>query len=86
MINHEEGVKSIAANAQMRTSMPQPYVGVFWLPAVEMVLSPNKCMLLRAKALEMNSKSLEVGNAEEYGLFRGALGDSVFTARLLVLR
>jgi len=32
-------------------------------------------MLLRAEVLEMNSKSLEVGGAEEHRLLRGALGD-----------
>jgi len=32
---------------------------------VGMVMSPEKYVLLRAKVLEMNSKSLEVGGAEE---------------------
>jgi hypothetical protein len=35
-----------------------------------MVLSPKKYVLLRAKVLEMNSKSLEVDDAEEHGLQR----------------
>ena len=30
--NHEEGVKSIATNAQRHTSVPQSHVGVLWLP------------------------------------------------------
>ena len=37
-----------------------------------MVLSPKKYVLLRAKVLEMNSKSLEVvevNDAEEHGLW-----------------
>jgi len=40
-----------------------------------MVMSPEKYVLLRAKVLEMNSKSLEVDGAEERRLLRGALGD-----------
>ena len=47
-------------------------------------------MLLHAKVLKMNSKSLEVGGAEEhrllrggeYRLLRGALCGCMFTARL----
>jgi len=81
--NHEEGAKSIATNAQMHTSVPQPHV--LWLSEVGMVLSPKKYVLLRANAQEMNSMSLEVDNSEENGLFHGALGDCVFTARQLVL-
>ena len=46
-----------------------------------MVMSPKKYVLLRTKVLEMNSKSLGVGGAEESRLLRGALGDFVFTAR-----
>ena len=42
---------------------------------VGVVMSPEKFVLLRAKVLEMNSKSLEVGGAEERRLLRGALGD-----------
>jgi len=36
-----------------------------------MVMSPEKHVLLRAKMLEMNSKSLEVDGAEESRLLRG---------------
>ena len=36
-----------------------------------MVVSPEKHVLLRAKVLEMNSKSLEVDGAEEHRLLRG---------------
>ena len=43
--------------------MPQSHVCVLWLPEVGMVLSPKKYVLLRAKVLEMNSKSLEVVEA-----------------------
>ena len=50
-----------------------------------MVMSPEKCVLLRAKVLEMNSKFLEVNGADEYGLLRGALGDFVFTAHYVAL-
>ena len=49
--------------------MPQSHVCVLWLPEVGMVLSPKKYVLLRAKVLEMNSKSLEVDDAEEHGLW-----------------
>ena len=48
-----------------------------------MVLSPKKYVLLRAKVLEMNSKSLEVvevNDAEEHGLWvfsDGAQGQSM---------
>ena len=45
-----------------------------------MVLSPKKYVLLRAKVLEMNSKSLEVDDAEEHGLWDfsdGAQGQSM---------
>ena len=52
--------------------MPQSHVCVLWLPEVRMVLSPKKYVLLRAKVLEMNSKSLEVvevSDAEEHGLW-----------------
>jgi len=45
-----------------------------------MVMSPEKYVLLRAKVLEMNSKSLEVDNSEEHRQLRGASGDFVFTA------
>ena len=34
-------------------------------------MSPEKYVLLRAKLLEMNSKSLEVDGAEEHRLLRG---------------
>jgi len=40
-----------------------------------MVKSPEKYVLMRAEVLEMNSKSLEVGCAEEHRLLRGALGN-----------
>jgi len=30
--NHEEGLKSIATNAQRHTSVTQSYVGALWLP------------------------------------------------------
>ena len=49
-----------------------------------MVMSPEKYVLLRAKVLEMNSKSLEVDGAEEQAAPRG-LGRRMFTARQLVL-
>ena len=39
-----------------------------------MVMSLEKYVLLRAKVLEMNSKSLEVDGAKEHRLLRGALG------------
>ena len=39
-----------------------------------MVMSPEKYMLLRARVLEMNSKSLEVGGAEEQKLLRAGGG------------
>ena len=45
-----------------------------------MMLSPKKYVPLRAEALEMNSKSLEVGDAEEHGLWAfsdGAQGQSM---------
>ena len=42
---------------------------------VGMAMPPEKYVLLRAKVLEMNSKSLEVGGAYEQRLLRGALGD-----------
>ena len=60
--------------------MPQSHVCVLWLPEVGMVLSPKKYVLLRAKVLEMNSKSLEVDDAEEHGLWvfsDGAQGQSM---------
>ena len=57
-----------------------------------MVMSLEKYVLLRAKVLKMNSKSLEVGAEEhrllrggEYRLLRGALCGCMFTARQLVL-
>ena len=40
-----------------------------------MVMSPEKYVLLRAKVLEINSKSLKVDGAEEHRQLRGALGD-----------
>ena len=46
-----------------------------------MVMSLEKYVLLRAKVLEMNSKSLEVGGAEDRRLLRVALGDFAFTAQ-----
>ena len=49
--------------------MPLSHVCVLWLPEVGMALSPKKYVLLRAKVLEMNSKSLEVDDAEEHGLW-----------------
>ena len=54
--------------------MPQAHVCVLWLPEVGMVLSPKKYVLLRAKVLEMNSKSLEVDDAEEHGYGSSATG------------
>jgi len=36
-----------------------------------MVMSPEKYVILRAKVLEMNLKSLEVDGAEEHRLLRG---------------
>ena len=36
-----------------------------------MVMSPEKCVLLRAKVLKMNSESLEVDGAEKHSLLRG---------------
>ena len=39
-----------------------------------MVMSPEKYVLLRAKVLEMNSKSLEIDGAEEHRLLRGEGG------------
>jgi len=50
-----------------------------------MVTSLEKYVLLRAKVLNMNSKSLEVDGAEEHRLLRGALCGCMFTARQLVL-
>jgi len=40
-----------------------------------MVMSLEKYVLMRAKVLEVNSKTLEVDGAEEHRLLRGALGD-----------
>ena len=68
VINH---VKSIATNAQMHASVPQPHVNVLWLPEVGMVLLPKKYVLLRAKALEMISKSLNVGDLISTGCSAG---------------
>ena len=56
-------------------------------------MSPEKYVLLRAKELEMSSKSHEVDGAEEHRqlrggecrLLRGALCGLMFTARQLVL-
>ena len=73
--NHEEGV------SKHRHECSEAHVGatvvcrralVTW--EAGMVMSPEKYVLLRAKVLEMNSKSLEVDNAEEHRLLRGGGG------------
>ena len=67
--------------------MPQSHVCVLWLPEVGMMLSPKKYVPLRTKVLEMNSKSLEVDDAEEHGLWvfsDGAQGQS--TGQRLALK
>ena len=74
--HHEEGTKSIAANcteAHVGATVVCRRALVTW--EVWVVKSPEKYVLLRAKVLEMNSKSLEVDGAEERRLLRGALGD-----------
>ena len=60
--------------------MPQSHVCVLWLPEVGMMLSPKKYVPLRTQVLKMNSKSLEVDDAEEHGLWvfsDGAQGQSM---------
>jgi len=45
-----------------------------------MVLSPEKYVLLRAKVLEMNSKSLNAGDLISTGCSAGASGNCVLIA------
>ena len=49
-----------------------------------MVMSPKKYVLLSVKALEINSKSLEVGGAEEHRLLCSAGGGLQAAPRGLV--